>query len=159
MNLPTDRMILIEDIEDENNSVLINVDELESVKRFDSRPQFYIGPDPQPYGRGLKFTFASGESRLVETAMTLREFEIERARKFTPVPEEQPLVAVYPPMDEGWKDTSFKTEWLYYRPLNEDWVKATDMGDAIDMSKLLYSKHKAVVHRTQEKEFTPYGLE
>lgn len=88
INLPADRMILLESTNSEDN-VLVNVDEIESVKRYDQRPQMYIGSGPQPYGRGLKITLRSGEKHMVETKMTLLEFEIERAKKFTPLPTEK----------------------------------------------------------------------
>lgn len=87
-NLPADRMVLVRDVTPEH-SVLVNVDDLESVKQFDHRPLVYMGPMPQPYGRGLMFSFKQGNSRLVETRMTLQEFEMERAKKFIPVETEK----------------------------------------------------------------------
>jgi hypothetical protein len=82
-------MVLLESVSSEENNVLLNVDEIESVTRFDRRPQIYMNAGPHPYDRGLKITLRSGKIHLVETKMTLREFEIERAKKFTPVAEEE----------------------------------------------------------------------
>lgn len=87
MNLPVDRMVMVKSA-NLDGDILINVDEIVYVCRYDERPQIYMTDPPHPYNRGLLFTLKSGEKVKVETRMTLPEFDVDRVKKF--IPEWQP---------------------------------------------------------------------
>jgi len=152
-NLPKDRMILVESMDPEDN-VLLNVDEISAVRRYNERPMIYIGPEPQPYGRGLTIVLQSGAVYKVETEMTLREFEIERAKKFTPVVEtEKDKLAGADWGESDWNVDEVRTEWYYYHAGASQWVGVSDMGVAIDESKRQGTKRRAEMYRKLSKEW------
>jgi len=151
-------MILVESMNPEDN-VLLNVDEISAVRRFDQRPMIYIGPEPQPYGRGLTIVLQSGAVYKVETEMTLREFEIERAKKFTPVAPEKDESGKLDGADWGesdWDVEDVTTQWYYYHKSGAQWLGVENMSEAIEKSRRHNSSYRAVMYRTLRKEWDAY---
>ena len=151
-NLPENRMILMESM-DPMDSMLINVDEIMYAKRYDHRPLLYMDQGPHPYGRGLEITMRSGGTILIETKMSVQEFEIERAKYFTPVAPEKDKLEGADWGESDWEVDVVNTEWFWYHIGEETWVGASDMGDAISQAKVLGSMYKAVMYRKLSKEW------
>lgn len=146
-NLPADRMIRVEEI-------LVNVDDMMIAERFDETPMFRT--EGTRYNKGLQITFRDGKYRRINTEMSVLEFEIERAKKFTPVAPESSEHAVWADED-GWTVESVSTQWSYLDTYTGDWVKAQHLTEAVEKSRKQSSRHRAEMTRTISQEWVTHG--
>jgi hypothetical protein len=147
MNLPEDRMLLIGDN-------LINVDDISTVsaKHQEAAPMLRVSES-----KWMEITTLSGKKICVDTDMTIREFEIERAKKFTPVVESsrtgpvQEIVVTH--SEDGWVIEGVKTVWEYYDEESDEWYRAQDLGNCIKQAEWHNGLYRAVMERTISKEW------
>lgn len=139
--LPANRMILI-------GEHLINVDDISTVS---AKHQHAIPMLGVVESKWLEIITRTGTKIVVQTDMTIHEFEIERAKKFTPVAPEKLKDANWGESD--WIVDEVRTEWSYLHPGNREWVGVTDTGVAIDEARRLDTRYRAVMWRKIHKEW------
>jgi hypothetical protein len=148
IKLPADRMIQIGDH-------LINVDDISTAVAKHQTPAPMIGVVES---RWLEITTLNGAKIVVDTPMSMNEFRALRAEKFLPVAEEKGKLEGEDWGESDWEVDDVSTEWFYYHPQAGEWVGVADMGVAMDESKRLNTKHKAVMYRKVSKEWESVRL-